>query len=76
MRVVLKAFVDRSFTFVIKPPPTTWFIKKASGLAKLSDMPGHNIAGRVSIKYIYEAAKIKQECDPALVTQDIEGIVR
>ncbi len=56
MRVILKAFVDRSFTFVVKPPPTTYFIKKASGLYKASDKPGHNSAGRVSIKYLYEAA--------------------
>ena len=76
MRVVLKAYHDRTFTFIVKPPPTTYFIKKASGLQKLSDMPGHNTCGRVSIKYIYEAAKIKQEVDPSLVEHDIEGIMR
>jgi large subunit ribosomal protein L11 len=59
MRVILKAYVDRTFTFVVKPPPTSFFIKKASGLYKGSDKPGHNSAGRVSIKYIYEAAKLK-----------------
>ena len=76
MRVILKAYHDRSFTFVIKPPPTSYFIKKASGLYKGSDKPGHNSAGRVSIKYIYEAAKVKQECDPGLAEHDIEGIMR
>ena len=59
MRVLLKAYVDRSFRFVVKPPPTTWFIKKASGLTAGSERPGHTVAGRVSIKYIYEIAKIK-----------------
>ncbi len=59
MRVILKAYVDRSFTFVVKPPPTTYFVKKASGLAKGSDKPGHNAVGRVSVKYLYEAAKVK-----------------
>ena len=76
MRVVLKAFVDRSFTFIVKPPPTTWFVKKASGLAKGSDKPGHTSAGRVSIKYLYEAAKVKQEVDPHLGEHDLEGILR
>jgi large subunit ribosomal protein L11 len=76
MRVILTAFADRSFKFIVKPPPTTWFIKKASGLAKMSDKPGHNVIGRVSIKYIYEAAKIKQEVDPTLVERDVEAIVR
>ena len=32
MRVVLKAYIDRSFKFTVKPPPTSYFIKKASGL--------------------------------------------
>ena len=59
MRVVLKAYIDRSFKFVVKPPPTTYFIKKASGLTKGSATPGHESAGRVSVKYIYEIAKIK-----------------
>ena len=32
MRVILKAFTDRSFKFLIKPPPSSWFIKKAAGI--------------------------------------------
>ncbi len=76
MRVVLKAYVDRSFTFVVKPPPTSYFVKKASGLYKACDRPGHNSAGRVSIKYLYEAAKVKQEVDPDLVEHDVEGVLR
>ena len=76
MRVVLRAYVDRSFRFTVKPPPTTWFIKKAAGLAKGSEAPGHTSAGRVSVKYIYEIAKIKQEIDPDLKQHDVEGIMR
>ena len=74
MRVMLKAYVDRSFKFVVKPPPTSYFIKKASGLHKCSEMPGHNPAGRVSVKYIYEIAKIKQEVDPDLRQHDLIAI--
>ena len=40
MRVILKAYVDRSYKFVVKPPPSSWFIKKAAGLHKGSDRPG------------------------------------
>ena len=76
MRVILKAYVDRSFKFVVKPPPTTYFIKKASGLQKGSIMPGHESAGRVSVKYVYEIAKIKQQVDPDLAEHDLEGIMR
>ena len=76
MRVILTAYADRSFKFVVKPPPTTWFVKKASGLPKLSALPGHESAGRVSIKYLYEAAKIKHELDPDLQEHDLEAIVK
>lgn len=31
MWIMLKAYVDRTFTFVVKPPPTTWFLCKAAG---------------------------------------------
>ena len=74
MRVILHAFVDRSFKFVVKPPPTSYFIKKAAGLPKGSDKPGHTIAGKIGVKYIYEIAKIKQETDPSLKREDLEGI--
>ena len=76
MRVLLKAYADRSFTFSVKPPPTTWFIKKASGLTHGSEKPGQVEAGRLSVKYVYEIAKIKQEVDPELRSHDLEGIGR
>ena len=37
MRVVLKAFADRSYEFVVKPPPTSWLIKKAIGKPKCTN---------------------------------------
>ena len=76
MRVKLTAYVDRSFKFIVKPPPTTWFIKKAAGIPKGSEEPGKTVAGRVSVKYLYEIAKIKQEVDPDLRHHDIEGILK
>ena len=76
MRVLLKAYADRSFKFTIKPPPTSYFIKKAAGLQKASPLPGHESAGRVSVKYIYEIAKVKQKADPDLAEHDLEGICR
>ena len=76
MRVLLKAYVDRSFKFTVKPPPTAYMIKKAAGLPKASKKPGYETAGRVGIKYLYEIAKVKQELDPDLAQHDIEGICR
>ena len=76
MRVKLTAHVDRSFTFVVKPPPTTWFIKKAASTLKGSEKPGHENISKVSVKYLYEIAKIKHLVDPDLRTHDVEGIMK
>lgn len=51
---------DRSFSFEMKSPPTSWLIMKAAGISKGSDKPGHNIVGTISLKHIYEIAKIKK----------------
>ena len=76
MRVKLTAYADRSFEFIVKPPPTTWFIKKAASIQKGSAEPGQVSAGRVSIKYLYEIAKVKHEVDPDLRAHDVEGILK
>lgn len=51
---------DRSFTFVTTTPPTSHFLKKAAGIEKGAAKPGHEVTGTVSLKHIYEIAKIKQ----------------
>jgi large subunit ribosomal protein L11 len=50
---------DRTFTFVTKTPPVSYFLKKAAGIEKGTGKPGHEIVGTVSLKHIYEIAKIK-----------------
>lgn len=74
MRVLLKAYKDRSFTFVIKPPPSVYFLKKAAGIEKGTGKVGYEKAGKISYKYIYEIAKVKQELDPDLAAIDLEAI--
>ncbi|THG98557.1 hypothetical protein EW026_g3650 [Hermanssonia centrifuga] len=54
---------DRTFSFVIKTPPTSYFLKKAAGIEKGTGKPGHGVAGTVSLKHIYEIAKIKARDD-------------
>ena len=75
LRIKLKAFTDRTFTFIIKPPQTSWFIKKAIGKEKLS---GHRAisSGVINIKHVYEIAKIKKEIDPDLKNASLEGICK
>uniref|UniRef100_A0A7S3CU35 Large ribosomal subunit protein uL11m n=1 Tax=Strombidium rassoulzadegani TaxID=1082188 RepID=A0A7S3CU35_9SPIT len=76
MRVKLIAYVDRSYKFVVKPPPSSWFIKKAASVTKGSPEPSHTTAARISIKYLYEIAKIKHEVDPDLRIHDVEAITK
>ncbi|CAG8626268.1 12448_t:CDS:1 [Ambispora gerdemannii] len=52
---------DRSFSFVIKNPPTTWFLKRAAGVEKGASKPGSEIVGKVTLKHVYEIAKVKKQ---------------
>ncbi|KAJ1836428.1 mitochondrial 54S ribosomal protein YmL19 [Coemansia sp. RSA 2703] len=56
---------DRTFTFDIKSPPTSWLLKKAAGVAKGASQPGKDIVGTVSLKHIYAISQIKSK-DPAM----------
>ena len=44
----------------MRTPPTSYFIKKAMGLDSGSQRPGHQSAGSISMRHIYEIAKVKQ----------------
>lgn len=50
---------DRSFTFVTRTPPVFYFLKMAAGIEKGPARPGHEVTGTVSLKHVYEIAKIK-----------------
>lgn len=50
---------DRTFTFVTKTPPVTYFLKKAAGIEKGAGKPGHEILGTINAKHVYEIATIK-----------------
>ena len=64
LSVSLSAMSDRSFTFNVKSPPTSYLLKKAAGLEKgaPSPIPGKAI-GFVTPEIIYEIAKIKHQDD-------------
>src|ERR687891_621708 len=47
--VVITAFADRSFTFITKTPPATYYLKKAAKLEKGSQTPGKTTVGRISM---------------------------
>ena len=72
--VVITAFGDRSFTFVTKSPPNTYFLKKAAGIEKGSQTTGKGSAvGRVTMAQIREIAEQKMQ---DLNAKDINGACR
>ncbi len=57
--VEITVFEDRSFTFILKTPPTPVLLREAAGLDKASMTPGRETAGTVTDAQIEEIAKIK-----------------
>src|SRR6187399_2260039 len=52
--VEITVFEDRSFTFIIKTPPASYFIKEALGLEKGSSVPHTNKVGKITRKQLEE----------------------
>jgi large subunit ribosomal protein L11 len=72
--VVITAFGDRTFTFVMKTPPNTYFLKKAAGITAGSPTVGKGApAGRVTTTQLREIAAIKMK---DMNANDLDGAVR
>jgi large subunit ribosomal protein L11 len=71
--VVITVFADRSFTFITKTPPASFFLKRAAKLEKGSQTPGLGSAGQVTMAQVREIAKQKMA---DLNANDIEGAVQ
>jgi len=71
--VVITAYTDRSFTFIIKTPPATVLLKKASGIKSGSKRPHVDKVGKVSRAQLEEIAKAKM---PDLTAADMDAAVR
>ena len=64
--VVITAYTDKSFSFIIKTPPVTVLIKKAAGIESGSKAPGRDKAGKVTRAQVREIAEKKMKdlnCD-------------
>ncbi|MGE3623968.1 MAG: 50S ribosomal protein L11 [Bdellovibrionales bacterium] len=59
--VVITAFSDRSFTFITKQPPNSYYIKKAAKIEKGSKTPGTDSAGTITMAQVREIAKQKMQ---------------
>ena len=71
--VVITAFADKSFTFVMKTPPASILLKKAAGLQKGSANPLTNKVGTVTRAQLEEIATTKE---PDLTGADLDARVR
>ena len=68
--VVITAFSDRSFTFITKMPPNSYFIKKAAKIEAGSKTTGTDIVGKITMAQVKEIAKQKMQ---DLNANDIEA---
>lgn len=59
--VVITAYADKSFTFEMKQPPVTFFIKKAVNLKSGSKLPGKESAGTITVAQLREIAEKKMK---------------
>ena len=59
--VVITAYADKSFTFIMRQPPVTYFIKKAVNLKSGSKAPGKESAGTITEAQLREIAEKKMK---------------
>jgi len=59
--VVITAYGDRTFSFITKTPPVSYFLKKAAGIQKGTTTPGTAIVGKVTMAQVREIAQAKMQ---------------
>ncbi|XP_011301937.1 39S ribosomal protein L11, mitochondrial [Fopius arisanus] len=80
--VRVKVHPDRTYDLVIHQPPATYFLKQAAGIQRGAMNSGKEIAGKVTLRHLYEIAKIKSQDGPLTlltmqqITQMLVGIAR
>jgi len=78
--VVITVYADRSFTFEMRTPPVSYFIKKAAKVESGSKTPGRDMAGSVNKAQVKEIAEKKMKdlnCDSVdAAMRMVEGSAR
>ncbi|MEI6631253.1 MAG: 50S ribosomal protein L11 [bacterium] len=77
---VISVYEDRTFTFIIKSPPSSVLLKRAANLAKASGTAGKETIGSVTLKQVEEIVKLKAKdlntSDMAQAIKIIKGTAR
>jgi large subunit ribosomal protein L11 len=68
--VEITVYEDRSFTFILKTPPTPVLLRQAAGIDKASTNPGREPVGKITDEQLTEIAQTKM---PDLNAYDIEA---
>ena len=71
--VEISIYEDRTFSFILKTPPTPFLIRQAAGLDKASQNPGRDVAGSITMAQVEEIANTKM---PDLNAADLDAAVR
>jgi large subunit ribosomal protein L11 len=78
--VIITAYEDRSFTFVTKTPPASYFLKKAAKVQKGSKTPNKEKVGSVTLAQVREIAEAKLQdmsaVDVEAAMESIKGSAR
>ena len=70
--VIITAYKDRTFDFITKLPPVSYYLKKAAKIKKGNSTPGRSLVGKVTIADIEKIAKDKMQ---DLNAVNLEGAV-
>jgi len=70
---VITVYADRSFSFVTKTPPVSYYLKKAAKLKSGSKTPGKSTVGSISVADVRKIAEAKMK---DLNAKDIEGAMK
>ena len=71
--VLITAYRDRTFDFITKLPPVSYYLKKAAKIEKGNSTPGRSFVGKVNMKQIEEIANKKMQDLNAI---DIKGAMQ
>ncbi|HXI86852.1 MAG TPA: 50S ribosomal protein L11, partial [Parvularculaceae bacterium] len=71
--VIITIFSDKSFTFAMKTPPASYYLKKAAKIQKGGATPGRAVAGEVTVAQCREIAQAKMK---DLNAADIEAATK
>lgn len=75
MRTQITVNPDRSYKIDMISPPSTYFLKQAAGIQKAAMKGGDEVSGKISLKHLYEIAKIKSD-DPGFAGMSLENVCK